>query len=152
MALKFGADLGPLVGTTVPGVETMDLSCGRETWEERCSRAPGPAIAINTSLNEAGIVILACISDSSMAPLGMGPAGGGGRLEEGHVGEKGPAMGRARSAAVAEGATTMGARGERDLASGSEGSCPWMCMVLSLFFASFSTENLAGNAETNQAL
>jgi hypothetical protein len=152
MALKFGADLGPMVGTTAPGVETTDLSCGRETWEERCSGAPGLAIAINTSLNEAGVVTLACISDSSMAPLGMGPTRRGGRLEEGHVGEEGPAMGRARSATVAEGATTAGGRGERDLASRSEGSCPWMYMVLSLFFASFSAENLAGNAETNQAL
>jgi hypothetical protein len=120
MALKFGVDLGPLVGTTAPGVETTDLSCGRETWEERCSGAPGPAIAINTSLNEAGVVTLACISDSSMAPLGMGPTRGGGRLEEGRVGEEGPAMGRARSAAVAEGATTAGARGAAP-------GCIWFC-------------------------
>jgi hypothetical protein len=103
MPLMAGSDPVLWLGETASGTTATDMRRRRETWEEGCSVAPGPAGAIKTSLNVADGVTLACTSASSMAPTGMGPAGGGGRLGEVGTEGSGPAMSRAVDAAVAEG-------------------------------------------------
>jgi hypothetical protein len=87
----------PGLGEATTGMETTDLSGGRENWEEGCSGAADPAGAIKTSLNDAGTEIPACTSDNRVAPLGMGPAGGGGSVVDGlaEAGGLGLAMGHA---------------------------------------------------------
>jgi hypothetical protein len=81
------------MGAAGSGTIATDASRGRENSEGGGDGSTDPAGAIKMSLKDAGAVTPASASDNRTAPLGMGPAGGGGRTcEDGD----GRAMGKRR--------------------------------------------------------